>query len=160
MFSSCSRAKRLEGDGEAVELEVDEVALGVAGLAAGGDVGAAGLLDGDGDCGRKRVLVDVIDWIVGWEKRRNVRMGMLKQLAPMRSSPLLQQASFWPLPQTASEAMVLPVTLVLPSEAPWGEAKATAATEAMRRVLKKAILVDWVGLVKRVEEANVIVVLK
>jgi hypothetical protein len=50
--------------------------------------------------------------------------------------------------------------LVLPSEAPWGEAKATAATEAMRRVLKKAILVDWVGLVKRVEEANVIVVLK
>ena len=43
-------ARRLEGDGEAVELEVDEVARGVAGLAAGGDVGAAGLLDGDGDC--------------------------------------------------------------------------------------------------------------
>jgi len=86
----------------------------------------------------------------------NVRMGMLKQLAPMRSSPLLQQASFWPLPQTASEAMVLPEILVLPPS----EAKATAATEAMRRVLKKAILVDWVGLVKRVEEANVIVVLE
>jgi hypothetical protein len=43
-------ARRLKGDGEAVELEVDEVALGVAGLAAGGDVGAAALLDGDGDC--------------------------------------------------------------------------------------------------------------
>ena len=42
--------KRLKGDGEAVGLKVDEVALGVAGLAAGGDVGAAGLLDGDGDC--------------------------------------------------------------------------------------------------------------
>ena len=81
---------------------------------------------------------------------------MLKQLAPMRSSPLLQQASFWPLPHTASEAMVLPLTSVLPEEAPWGEAKATAATEAMRRDLKKAILVDWVGLVKRVEEANVV----
>ena len=51
-------AKRLKGDGEAVELEVDEVALGVAGLAAGGDVGAAGLLDGDGDCWRERLLVD------------------------------------------------------------------------------------------------------
>ena len=49
-MSSCSVARRLKGDGEAVELEVDEVALGVAGLAAGGDVGAAGLLDGDGDC--------------------------------------------------------------------------------------------------------------
>jgi len=44
-------ARRLKGDGEAVELEVDEVALGVAGLAAGGDVGAAGLLDGDGEDG-------------------------------------------------------------------------------------------------------------
>jgi hypothetical protein len=76
-------------------------------------------------------------------------MGMLKQLAPMRSSPLLQQASFWPLPQTASEAMVLPLILVLPSEAPWGEARATAATEAMRRVLKKAILVDWVWFGKK-----------
>ena len=42
--------RRLERDGQAVELEVDEVALGVAGLAAGGDVGAAGLLDGDGHC--------------------------------------------------------------------------------------------------------------
>lgn len=42
--------KRLKGDGEAVGLEVDEVALGVAGLAASGDVGTAGLLDGDGDC--------------------------------------------------------------------------------------------------------------
>jgi hypothetical protein len=42
--------KRLKGDGEAVGLKVDEVAVGIAGLAAGGDVGAAGLLDGDGDC--------------------------------------------------------------------------------------------------------------
>jgi hypothetical protein len=48
--SEPERTRRLEGDGEAVELEVDEVALGVAGLAAGGDVGAAGLLDGDGHC--------------------------------------------------------------------------------------------------------------
>ena len=40
--------RRLKGDGQAVELEVDEVAGGVASLAAGGDVGAAGLLDGDG----------------------------------------------------------------------------------------------------------------
>jgi hypothetical protein len=47
----CSSWERLKGDGKAVELEVDEVALGVAGLAACGDVGAAGLLDGDGDCG-------------------------------------------------------------------------------------------------------------
>jgi hypothetical protein len=42
--------KRLKGDGKAVGLKVDEVAVGGAGLAAGGDVGAAGLLDGDGDC--------------------------------------------------------------------------------------------------------------
>ena len=86
----------------------------------------------------------------------NVRTGTLRQLAPMRSSPLLQQASFWPLPHMASEDCLLAETLVLPSEAPWGAAKATAATEAMRRDLKKAILVDWVGLVKRVEEANVV----
>ena len=50
MLLSCCEARRLEGEGEAVELEVDEVAGGVASLAAGGDVGAAGLLDGDGDC--------------------------------------------------------------------------------------------------------------
>lgn len=43
-------AARLEGEGQAVELEVDEVAGGIAGLAARGDVGAAGLLDGDGHC--------------------------------------------------------------------------------------------------------------
>jgi hypothetical protein len=42
--------KRLKGDGKAVGLKVDEVAVGIAGLAAGGDVGTAGLLDGDGDC--------------------------------------------------------------------------------------------------------------
>jgi len=42
-------AIRLERDGQAVELEVDEVAGSIASLAAGGDVGAAGLLDGDGD---------------------------------------------------------------------------------------------------------------
>lgn len=41
--------RRLKRDGNAVGLEVDEVAVGGAGLAAGGDVGAAGLLDGDGD---------------------------------------------------------------------------------------------------------------
>ena len=44
------RTRRLKRDGQAVELEVDEVAGGVASLAAGGDVGAAGLLDGDGHC--------------------------------------------------------------------------------------------------------------
>jgi len=73
-------------------------------------------------------------------------MGMLKQLAPMRSSPLLQQASFWPLPQTASEDLESTSTWVFLSEAPpWGAAKATAATEAMRRDLKKAILL--IGLI-------------
>ena len=41
---------RLKRDGKAVGLEVEEVAVGVASLAAGGDVGAASLLDGDGDC--------------------------------------------------------------------------------------------------------------
>ena len=46
------RRKRLKRDGKAVGLEVEEVALGVAGLAAGGDVGTAGLLDGDGDYSR------------------------------------------------------------------------------------------------------------
>jgi hypothetical protein len=40
--------RRLEGKSQAVELDVDEVAEGVAGLAARGDVGTAGLLDGDG----------------------------------------------------------------------------------------------------------------
>jgi len=45
-----SERQRLKRNGQAVELEVDEVALGVAGLAAGGNVGAAGLLDGDGHC--------------------------------------------------------------------------------------------------------------
>lgn len=44
------RRARLKGDGQAVELEVDEVAGGIASLAAGGDVGAALLLDGNGDC--------------------------------------------------------------------------------------------------------------
>lgn len=44
------RRARLKGDGQAVELEVDEVAAGVTGLAACGDVGAASLLDGNGDC--------------------------------------------------------------------------------------------------------------
>ena len=59
--------RRLEGDGEAVELEVDEVAGGVAGLAAGGDVGAAGLLDGDGDC-EVAVLV-WLDYFGGWDRK-------------------------------------------------------------------------------------------
>ena len=42
--------RRLKRDGQAVELEVDEVARGIASLAAGGDVGTARLLDGDSDC--------------------------------------------------------------------------------------------------------------
>jgi hypothetical protein len=49
---------RLKGEGQAVELEVDEVAGGVTGLAACGDVGAAGLLDGDGDCGGMLVVIE------------------------------------------------------------------------------------------------------
>lgn len=66
---------------------------------------------------------------------------MLRQLAPMRSSPLLQQASFWPLPQAALLSLESISTFLLLSEAPpWGAAKATAATEAMRRDLKKAIV--------------------
>ena len=74
----------------------------------------------------------------------NIRMGMLKQLRPMRSSPLLQQAIFWPLPHLGELSWAPTLTSVFLSEAPWGAAKATAATEAMRRDLKKAILVDWV----------------
>jgi hypothetical protein len=46
----CRDTRRLKRDGEAVELNVDEVADGVAGLAASSDVGTAGLSDGDGDC--------------------------------------------------------------------------------------------------------------
>ena len=76
-----------------------------------------------------------------------LRMGTLKQLRPMRSSPLLQQAIFWPLPHLGSEDWESISTLVFLSEAPpWGAAKATAATEAMRRDLMKAILLDWVWL--------------
>ncbi len=58
-----SRRRRLERDGDAVGLEVDGVALGVASLAARGDVGAAGLLDGDGhcDCWSAWVLLDLED---------------------------------------------------------------------------------------------------
>ena len=41
---------RLKRDGKAVGLDVDEVALGVASLAACSDVGTASLLDGDSDC--------------------------------------------------------------------------------------------------------------
>ena len=76
---------------------------------------------------------------------------MLKQLRPMRSSPLLQQAIFWPLPHLGELSWAEALTSVFLSEAPWGAAKATAATEAMRRDLKKAILivlVVWEGLVK------------
>jgi hypothetical protein len=82
--------KRLKGDGKAVGLKVDEVAVGIAGLAAGGDVGTAGLLDGDGDC-------DVIVSMCCFTSKRceeSVRMGTLRQFRPMRSSPLLQQAIF------------------------------------------------------------------
>jgi hypothetical protein len=43
------RTRRLKRNGNAVGLEVDGVAGRVAGLAACGDVRAAGLLDGDGD---------------------------------------------------------------------------------------------------------------
>ena len=52
MITGCClrlRRERLKRDGKAVGLKVEEVAVGVAGLAAGGDVGTAGLLDGDGD---------------------------------------------------------------------------------------------------------------
>jgi len=71
-------------------------------------------------------------------------MGTLKQLRPMRSSPLLQQATFWPLPHLALLSEESISIFLLPSEAPdWGTAKATAATEAMMRVLKKAIVGDW-----------------
>ena len=56
------RRKRLKRDGKAVGLEVEEVALGVAGLAAGGDVGTAGLLDGDGDCEERIVSPKPFDW--------------------------------------------------------------------------------------------------
>lgn len=65
-------------------------------------------------------------------------MGTFRQLRPMRSSPLLQQAIFWPLPQTAASSLLEAEISVLWSEAPW--ATATAATEAMTRVLKKAIV--------------------
>ena len=74
----------------------------------------------------------------------NERMGTLRQFRPMRSSPLLQQAIFWPLPHLASPDWESTETLVFLSEAPW--ARATAATEAMMRDLKKAIL-KVVGLV-------------
>ena len=53
--------KRLKRDGKAVELKVDEVARSIAGGAASGDVGAAGLLDGDSDWGCCQFLVLI--WI-------------------------------------------------------------------------------------------------
>lgn len=49
--------KRLKRDGKAVGLEVDEVAVGVASRAASGDIGAASLLDRDGDCEGEESLV-------------------------------------------------------------------------------------------------------
>jgi hypothetical protein len=52
---------RLKGEGQAVELEVDEVAGGVTSLAACGDVGAASLLDGNGDCRRMLVVIEQVD---------------------------------------------------------------------------------------------------
>jgi len=84
-----------------------------------------------------------IDWM-----GVNIRIGTLKQLRPMRSSPLLQQAIFWPLPHLGALDWDLTPTSVFPPSAPWGAAKATAATEAMRRDLKKAILVVGVVLVE------------
>jgi hypothetical protein len=65
--------------------------LSIAGLAASSDVGTASLLDGNGDCEL------IVSWNVLKEPNRlgsHIRMGMLKQLRPMRSSPLLQQAIF------------------------------------------------------------------
>jgi hypothetical protein len=53
--------RRLKGQGQAVELDVDEVAHGVAGLAAGGDVGAAGLLD----------------WHADWNVGVSIKFGLL-----------------------------------------------------------------------------------
>jgi hypothetical protein len=79
---------------------------------------------------------------------------MLKQFNPIRSSSLLQQAIFWPLPQMGAPDCESTLTLVFLSEAPpCGAARAEMAMEAMRRVLMKAIfefefefeLVEWVG---------------
>ena len=79
-----------------------------------------------------------------------LRMGTLKQLRPMRSSPLLQQAILEPLPHCWLLSELETSTFLLPSEAPdWGAAKATAATEAMKRVLKKAIVDDCLVWWKR-----------
>jgi hypothetical protein len=50
MVTAKLRRARSKGEGQAVELEVDEVAGGITSLAACGDVGAASLLDGNGDC--------------------------------------------------------------------------------------------------------------
>jgi len=86
-------------------------------------------------------------------------MGTLKQLRPMRSSPLLQQAIFWPLPHLAPLSWPEMSTFLLPSEAPdWGAAKATAATEAMRKDLKKAILMI-VGFGGKGWEASVVLLI-
>ena len=84
-------------------------------------------------------------------------MGTLMQFRPRSSSPWLQQASFWPLPHLASPVLEsMPISL-LPSEAPpWGAAKATAATEAMKRVLKKAIVDDCWFWVEQGWEASVV----
>jgi len=114
--------------------------LSIAGLAASSDVGTASLLDGDGDCGL------IVSWVVILELDRpmDIRMGTLRQLRPMRSSPLLQQAIFWPLPHLGELSWPETLTSVFLSEAPWGAAKATAATEAMMRDLKKAILIELV----------------
>jgi len=60
--AECSSGERLKGDGEAVELEVDEVAAGITGLAACGDVGAASLLDGNGDCERELLVGVAFVW--------------------------------------------------------------------------------------------------
>jgi hypothetical protein len=65
MVTAKLRRVRLKGEGQAVELEVDEVAGGVTSLAACGDVGAASLLDGNGDCGKILVVIKQIEgrWI-------------------------------------------------------------------------------------------------
>jgi hypothetical protein len=47
----------------------------------------------------------------------SLRMGTLKQLRPIRSSPLLQQAIFWPLPHLAALSWPEISIFLLPSEA-------------------------------------------
>ncbi len=65
---------RLKRDGNAVGLEVDGVALGVT-------------------VWQQAATLEPQACLMGM-----ARMGTMRQFRPMRSSPLLQQAIFWPLP--------------------------------------------------------------